>query len=289
MFQDKTTNPPLIIVAFRGTEPFDADLWRTDIDISWCEFNGVGKIHSGFMKALGLQKSKGWPKDIPMGPGHKSYAYYTIREKLKTLINENGDAKFILAGHSLGGALAILYAFVLTIHEEEMLLEKLEGVYTYGQPRVGNNQFGEYMKGKMMEYNVKYFRHVYSNDVVPRVPFDDKSFMFKHFGPCLYFNSCYKGQILEEEPNKNYFSLFQIVPRILNAIYELIRSFILPWKKGPDYREGWLMKLFRLTALGLTPGITDHIPTDYVNITRLGRLPSSINNPGGPNRNLKKD
>ncbi|KAK4434422.1 Lipase [Sesamum alatum] len=285
MFQDKNVDPNLIVVAFRGTAPFEADAWRTDMDISWYEFPGVGKIHSGFMKALGLQKSTGWPKEISR-PG-KSFAYYAIRDKLKTLIHENGDAKFIVTGHSLGGALAILFASVLTIHEEELLLQRLDGVYTFGQPRVGDAQFGEYMKGKMTRYDVEYFRFVYSNDVVPRLPYDDKTFLFKHFGPCLYFNSCYKGQVLEEEPNKNYFSVLYVVPKILNAVYELIRGFILPWIKGPDYREAWVMKLFRVIAL-LLPGLVNHFPVDYVNLTRLGKLPSFIHLQG-PNLNLKHD
>ncbi|KAK6115913.1 hypothetical protein DH2020_008182 [Rehmannia glutinosa] len=260
MFQDKNVDPDLIIISFRGTEPFDTNTWRTDIDISWYEFQGIGKIHGGFMKALGLQKSTGWPKDISSGSDRKSYAYYTIREKLKTLVQENGNAKFILTGHSMGGALAILFAGVLAIHEEELLLKRLEGVYTFGQPRVGDEQFGEYMKGKMMEHDVKYFRYVYSNDMV-----------------------------LEEEPNKNYFSLLHVVPKILNAVYELIRGFILPWTKGEEYREGWFMKLFRVTAL-VIPGLTDHFLVDYVNLTRLGKLPSSIYvYPRGPNQNPKQD
>ncbi|KAI3460224.1 hypothetical protein Pfo_016887 [Paulownia fortunei] len=287
MFQDKNVDPNLIVVAFRGTEPFDADAWRTDIDISWYEFKGIGKIHGGFMRALGLQKSTGWPKDISPASDRRSFAYYTIRDKLKTLVHENGDAKFILTGHSLGGALAILFAGVLSIHEEELLLKRLAGVYTFGQPRVGDEQFGEYMKGKMMAYGVKYFRYVYCNDMVPRLPYDDKTFLYKHFGPCLYFNSCYKGQVLEEEPNKNYFSLFHVVPKILNAVYELIRSFMSPWTKGEEYKEGWFMKLFRVTAL-VSPGLTDHFPVDYVNVTRLGKLPSSVY-PKVPNQNLKQD
>ncbi|XP_051150856.1 triacylglycerol lipase OBL1-like [Andrographis paniculata] len=275
MFRDTTADPNLIVVAFRGTQPFAADDWRTDVDISWYEFKDVGRIHGGFMKALGLQKSTGWPEQIPPPPPSppppKSYAYYTLRDKLKTLIDENENAKFILTGHSLGGAMAVLFAAVLTIHRQDLMLEKLEGVYTFGQPRVGDDEFGHYIKRKFKTYNVNYNRYVYCNDVVPRLPYDDKVFFFKHFGPCLYFNSQYKGQVLEEEPNKNYFSPIQAIPKIINAGYELIRSFVLPWMKGEEYREEWLMKVFRLTAL-VFPGLTDHFVVDYVNLTRLGKF-----------------
>ena len=191
---DTKSKPNLIVVAFRGTEPFDADDWRTDFDISWYEIPKVGRIHSGFMKALGLQKNGGWPKEIS-GDGEYSYAYYSIREKLKALLKENEDAKIIVTGHSLGGALAILFAGVLILHEEEGLLQKLEGVYTSGQPRAGDQQFGEFMKVKLRKYDVKYRRHVYCNDMVPRVPYDDQNLFFKHFGACLYFNSLYRGKV----------------------------------------------------------------------------------------------
>ncbi|KAG6419847.1 hypothetical protein SASPL_116359 [Salvia splendens] len=177
-------------------------------------------------------ETAGWPKQAPPPP--KSFAYYALREKLKTLIHENNDARFILTGHSLGGALAILATGVMAMHDEEFLLR----------------------------------RYVYSNDVVPRLPYDDKAFMFKHFGPCFYFNSCYKGQVLEEEPDEDYFSLLYVLPKVLSAFYELIRGLILPWTNGEEYREGWFMKLFRVTAL-IAPGLTNHFPPDYDNAIRL--------------------
>ncbi|PSS31432.1 Lipase [Actinidia chinensis var. chinensis] len=274
MFKDTTSNPNLIVVAFRGTEPFNADQWQTDVDISWYKLQGMGRIHGGFMKALGLQKKTGWPKEITQDLG-REYAYYTIRQKLRDELNKNEKAKFMLTGHSLGGALAILFVAVLGLHEEAWLLERLEGVYTFGQPRVGDEKFGEFMKEKLRVYGVKYLRYVYCNDMVARLPYDDQTLLYKHFGLCLYFNSCYKGKAMWEAPDKNYFSLLWAIPKNLNAVWELIRSFIIPRTKGPDYKEGWFLRLLRVFGLAI-PGLSAHFPPDYVNVTRLGSLPSQI-------------
>ncbi|KAK9948927.1 hypothetical protein M0R45_004480 [Rubus argutus] len=244
MLRDRSSaDHDTIVVAFRGTEPFDADAWCSDFDLSWYELEGRvnGRIHGGFMKALGLKK----------------------------------NARYIITGHSLGGALAILFPAILALHEENELLERLEGVYTFGQPRVGDKEFGQYMENKVLkEHNVKYFRFVYSNDIVPRLPYDDNALMFKHFGICLYYTRNYEVQVLTEDlPNRNiYFSVFS--PRehlrmMVNAFYELTRSFTIPIKYGPDYAEGYFFRLLRLSGL-VMPWATAHCPQDYVNSTRLG-------------------
>nr|DAD41269.1 TPA_asm: hypothetical protein HUJ06_015592 [Nelumbo nucifera] len=187
-------DPKLMVVSFRGTRPFDAEAWRTDVDMSWYELPNVGRVHSGFMKALGLQQS-GWPREIEQGDDQQHpFAYYAIREKLRKLLKNNHGAKFIVTGHSLGGALAILFPLVLALHQEDWMLKRLEGVYTFGQPRVGDKQLGEFMETQLRSHGVRYLRFVYSNDMVPRLPYDDSTLMFKHFGTCIYFNSFYQGQ-----------------------------------------------------------------------------------------------
>ncbi|KAJ4701741.1 Lipase [Melia azedarach] len=277
LLQDTRANPNVVVVAFRGTSPFQADDWCTDVDISWFEIPNVGKVHGGFMKALGLQTNQGWPKEIDkekLSSDHP-FAYYTIRKMLRELLEKNKGAKFILTGHSLGGALAVLFASVLVLHEETWLLERLEGVYTFGQPRVGDRKFGKFMNKNLEKYDVNYWRYVYSNDIVPRLPYDDRTLLFKHFGPCLYFNSCYKGKVVKEEPNKNYFNLLWAAPKYTHAVWELIRSFILPYAKGPDYRESWLSIAVRMVGL-VIPGLPAHSPQDYDNATRLDSLPFNL-------------
>ncbi|KAH1091086.1 hypothetical protein J1N35_018343 [Gossypium stocksii] len=183
----------------------------TDIDYSWYEIPKVGKLHMGFLEALGL----GNREDIRTFHYHlqtkivkesdgidkidirslNMTAYHMVREKLRSLLEEHKNAKFIVTGHSLGGALAILFPIVLVIHEEKKLMEKLLGVYTFGQPRVGNRQLGKFMEAHLDHPVPKYFRVVYCNDLVPRLPYDDKTFLYKHFGVCLYYNSCYIEQL----------------------------------------------------------------------------------------------
>uniref|UniRef100_A0A9I9EFZ6 Fungal lipase-type domain-containing protein n=1 Tax=Cucumis melo TaxID=3656 RepID=A0A9I9EFZ6_CUCME len=96
----------------------------------------IGKIHWGFMKALGLHKFLGWPKDIESQGRERVHplAYYSLREKLRELMKESERARCVVTGHSLGGALAILFPSILAFHEEKLLLEKLDHrVYTFGQ------------------------------------------------------------------------------------------------------------------------------------------------------------
>ncbi|KAI3726290.1 hypothetical protein L1987_66087 [Smallanthus sonchifolius] len=133
MWSGNYGNIELIGVSFRGTSPFNAKDWSSDVDLSWYELPGA--------------------------------------------------------------ALSVIFPAILAHHNETKLLSKLEGVYTFGQPRVGDNKFGEYMKEVLVTHDLRYHRFVYCNDLVPRVPFDSSDLYFKHFGDCHYYNSFYKGQM----------------------------------------------------------------------------------------------
>ncbi|CAA7056886.1 unnamed protein product [Microthlaspi erraticum] len=268
-FMMSTDQETTVVVAFRGTEPFNSEDWCSDFDITWYELPNIGRIHGGFMKALGLQNNCSWPKKPLPNPSRLSpLAYYSIRDSLKSLVAQNEHTKIVLTGHSLGGALAILFTAVLVIHDETELLKRIQGVYTYGQPRVGDSKFGEFMEKKLQENDIKYYRFVYNNDIVPRLPYDDKDLMFKHFGTCIYYDQHYQAKVLRDESDENYFSMWGITRLMSNAVLELKRSFTIVTEKGSEFKEGWLLKVARVLGI-IVPGISNHTPQDYVNATRL--------------------
>ncbi|XP_039042662.1 triacylglycerol lipase OBL1-like [Hibiscus syriacus] len=219
-----------------------------------------------------MQTDVGWPEEVDndsySGGRRAALAYYDVRDTLRTLLRQNPDTKFIVTGHSLGGALAALFPAICFYHDERLLLDRMEGIYTFGQPRVGNEAFGNYMKMNLDKRGIEFRRYVYCNDMVPRVP---PNFEFKHFGTCVYYDSRYQSKEVEEVPYENYFSIWGAIAMRRNAMFELLRGFFLERRYGEDYKESWLLFGMRMIGL-LIPGLPAHCPQDYVNSTRLGTV-----------------
>ncbi len=140
------SNSKLIIVVFRGTEGAQGVRdWLTNLQhgmhkapSSW----GDLRVHKGFYNAL-------------------STVYQSVRNRVRE--TRTANQKVFLTGHSLGGALATLCAFRL--HQVGGVT--VNGVYTFGAPRVGDlnfaNKYNDILKSKT-------FRWVYKNDFGPQLP-----------------------------------------------------------------------------------------------------------------------
>jgi len=156
------------VVAFRGTESNKLEDWVTDFR-RWKQpvttSPTFGRIHSGFEIAF---------TDI-WSPVLASFFV--------------SSRPVYLTGHSLGGALA-------TRAVVEILTNggSVNGMYTFGQPRVGNRKFAR-------EFDKRFkhaYRFVHNNDIVARLPWLN----YWHIGRLVYLTST--GEILEDSSYWNF-------------------------------------------------------------------------------------
>ncbi len=147
-------NNEIIILSFRGTS--SRRDWFTDLDIKFVP-SKVGRIHRGFNEALDYV----W-KDLMLGLSN-------LRDK---------EQAIWITGHSLGGALATLAADRLT---EESI--EINGLYTFGQPKVGDKIFARNFDNKMKKLS---FRLVHDEDIVPKVPAFSQG--YRHIGTECFFD-----------------------------------------------------------------------------------------------------
>jgi triacylglycerol lipase len=87
-----------------------------------------------------------------------------------------------ITGHSLGGALAVLAGGACAYDPDTLL--PVNGVYTFGQPRVGLHDFCNNIE---LKFGRVYYRFVNNRDVVPRVP--PRAFDYTHTGRLIHFDS----------------------------------------------------------------------------------------------------
>jgi len=113
-----------ILVAFRGTQPNQAMDWFVDAGAVHRKWDhDAGTVHTGFYDALHAV----WGVTLAKG------------EVLPRRLLNRGSKTIWITGHSLGGALAELCA------AQAVFVSKIDvqGVYTFGQPRVGDKAFAD--------------------------------------------------------------------------------------------------------------------------------------------------
>jgi hypothetical protein len=95
----------------------------------------------------------------------------------------------MMAGHSLGGAAALLSALRFVAHRN--LHKDLNCLYTFGQPRVLNGALAKYVT-EYFSKTKKYYRYTHNSDIVPRMP--PGMFVFKHAGNNIHitYHQSYK-------------------------------------------------------------------------------------------------
>lgn len=147
---DKTRRE--IVLSIRGTNSIRNFI--TDFFFAWedCAFAGGCKVHSGFANA--------W-SDVS---GAATDAVAAARCL-------NPGFRVVATGHSLGGAVATIAAAALARRGFRV------DCYTYGSPRVGNEQF----VASMHRHRGRHWRVTHLDDPVPRLP--PMSMGYRHVSP----------------------------------------------------------------------------------------------------------
>ena len=145
-----------MIIVCRGTQATSWNDIKADLKAYKTKFRGICWVHDGFKDEV--EKNLDWAVDVATKNGMNT----------KTVS---------VCGHSLGGAMAHLFA--LYFAQE---LSQTVKLYTYGSPRVGGWSFNKKFKTTTIEAHR--FRN--NNDIVPTVPFAIMG--YKHVGELHYIN-----------------------------------------------------------------------------------------------------
>jgi hypothetical protein len=150
------------VLAFRGTDPGNIITILTDTQVMLQPFFDA-HVHSGFHASVEVI----WD-DVDTAL-RKARAGIHLDDDDQDVPLPNKLEALYVTGHSLGGAMAVLAAARLSRPDYAKLLppDVLRGVYTYGQPMVGNEKFAAFCQER---FGDRLFRHVFHNDVVPQVP-----------------------------------------------------------------------------------------------------------------------
>mmetsp|Transcript_7314 Transcript_7314/g.11125 ORF Transcript_7314/g.11125 Transcript_7314/m.11125 type:complete len:339 (-) Transcript_7314:705-1721(-) len=159
-----------IYLAFRGTEVEDVgtilnfalepygDPSSTNVTFP------AGKVHKGFNTNL-------------FGTGK---LYLTLDAIISAAMEQYANYQLVILGHSLGGALAILYGAHVA---KNLMPDKNILVQSIGTPRVGDKTF----KSSLRQIkNLANWRVVYKLDAIPRIPLNNQG--YQHAGHLIYLN-----------------------------------------------------------------------------------------------------
>ncbi len=149
-------DPQSIVVCFRGTESDRMEDWIADLNFDLVAGPWGGHVHEGFYDAL-------------------SCVWQLLDKEVRRLQNE-GRRSLWVTGHSLGAALA-----TLAVARWCEAQRPVSGLYTFGQPRTGDNAFARSFD---FAFRPHAFRIVNDLDVVTRAP--PRSLGYQHLGTFVY-------------------------------------------------------------------------------------------------------
>jgi hypothetical protein len=153
-----------VVVALRGS--LSAQDWIDD---------AKNAVLTDYPECEGCRVGLGWYDTC------KDMAELTIAAAREVAANHPG-APLIITGHSLGAAVAPL--FYAEVAKTELKEQVQFPVYTFGQPRVGNDVYAKWFEGQIEDAG-EWYRVVHNNDPVPHLP--PPALGFTHMSTEIYY------------------------------------------------------------------------------------------------------
>lgn len=220
------SNDQTVVIAFRGTD--DLKDWLVNADVA--------------------------PLPVPQGVIHRGFyeGMKTLYPQLVAAAGAHGVDKkhFWITGHSLGGALAVAFAYECAAQGRL----KPSGVVTFGQPLLADSALGGYLSGAL---GGNYVRFVNERDVVTRVPPG-----YVHFGKLVWFH---EGKLVTDAQPASSHPEFQ--PLSVAEFDSLRKSIRELRQSGKGFDAATLQSYGAQVA-----AITDHLMAGYLRgIAAFGR------------------
>ena len=217
----------VVLIAFCGTKSLGD--WIDKLDVP-PESRPYGNVHGGFLEAF-RRVDQDIRVALPAGivTGRRVW----------------------LTGHSLGGALATVAA------AEFKDALPVTGIYTYGQPRLGDSAVRAFFK---LHHPDRFIRFVNDHDVVPCVPPG-----YQHVGRLIYFDSGGNVQQPTTEAETEAIEPEPLTEEEFKRLQSEIRKVKAELRtQGRSEHEAVL----DTTVEGLFPSISDHRLDRYIAVIR---------------------
>ena len=163
----------VVVACYRGTEPTNLGNWFGNADVGPDAVTLAGEqagFHSGFYRNLRMTR-RVVIEELSHAIDGRSLADPSKRV-------EHPMEALYLTGHSLGGAMAVLFAVSTAANAETAAIaERLRAVYTFGQPMA----LAKPLPSVATTVGQRVFRHVMARDMIPALP-PAQSGSFTHIG-----------------------------------------------------------------------------------------------------------
>ena len=193
----------VVILSYRGTEPGNFGSWIADADMGSASMK-LGdeklRVHRGFYRNVRATRIQVVEELTKAARGQSLLDGRQLDHPMQALY---------VTGHSLGGAMAVLFALSLASDD---LADRLRAVYTFGQPLTVGEPLPEGARG----IAAKVFRHVNARDVIPALP-------ARAWGRLTHFGNeyrCVDGQWTRAEEPIAQLSSMRGIPRSLFAMLD---------------------------------------------------------------------